>query len=353
MKDDSINHSEKDQQDRHLLELRKGLGILLAVLILLGSATFLVLQSKIMTLRALEQETAKLAFHPETQPEPFPISVNPQERTINTNKEAEEYVRTYHQEQLGYNKKLSDRLFALVYSWQWYQNFATPHSRVLVILPGERKEEIAYEFKAILDWSEEESAKFVDLVTNTPPAFPDGTFTPGKYIVRSDASAEFVANLVTDRFSANILARYPHSIETQVSLKDALTIASLLERESYHFEEMQIIAGIIWNRIFINMPLQIDATMQYAKANVAQSTNWWPVPRPNDKFIDSPFNTYQNTGLPPYPIANPEASSVLATLNPTPTNCLYYFHNQNGDFYCSATYQEHVSELRRQYGQGQ
>lgn len=352
MKDESINHSAKGKKAKYILGLRKALGILLAILILIGSATFIILQSKIMTLRTLEQEIAKLTFHPETQPEPFPVSVNPQKRTFDTNKEAEEYVKNYHQEQLGYSKKLSDRLFALVYSWQWYQNIATPNSRVLVILPGERKEEITDEFKSILKWNDDQAEKFADLVTNTPPAFPDGTFTPGKYIVRSDASAEFVANLVTDRFSNTILSRYPHSIETQVPLKDALTIASLLERESYHFEEMQVIAGIIWNRIFINMPLQIDATMQYAKANAVQSTNWWPVPRPNDKFIDSPFNTYQNTGLPPYPIANPESSSILAALNPTPTNCLYYFHNQNGDFYCSATYQEHISELRRQYGQG-
>ena len=84
---------------------------------------------------------------------------------------------------------------------------------------------------------------------------------------------------------------------------------------------MRLISGIIHNRLKIGMPLQIDATLQYI---TGQSNNWWPVPRSEDKEIDSPFNTYQNKGLPPLPIATPSKDAIRAALNPAKTDCLYY-----------------------------
>jgi len=107
---------------------------------------------------------------------------------------------------------------------------------------------------------------------------------------------------------------------------------------------------VIWNRLFIDMPLQLDASLQYAKANNPYEDNWWPAVRPEDKFIDSPFNTYQNKGLPPEPIANPSVDAIVATLNPRVTDCIYYFHSATREYYCSVTYEDHVSKLREVYG---
>jgi UPF0755 protein len=124
---------------------------------------------------------------------------------------------------------------------------------------------------------------------------------------------------------------------------------------------MRIISGIIWNRLFNNMNLQIDATLQYAKASEPDGKtsqrgevagNWWPAVLPKDKYIKSPYNTYENPGLPPGPIATPSVAAVLAALNPVPTSCLYYFHDANGVFHCSDTYVEHVALLKEYYGQG-
>lgn len=100
------------------------------------------------------------------------------------------------------------------------------------------------------------------------------------------------------------------------------------------------------------MPLQLDATLQYAKGSRASEKEWWPVPKPADKYLKSPFNTYANKGLPPAPIANPSAASVLAALNPVPTDCYYYFHADNAEYYCSKTYEEHVRKLRAVFGRG-
>jgi UPF0755 protein len=98
------------------------------------------------------------------------------------------------------------------------------------------------------------------------------------------------------------------------------------------------------------MKLQLDATLQYAKAN--GRNGWWPVVRSRDKYIRSPYNTYQNGGLPPGPIANPSVAAIVATLNPKKTPCFYYFHDNDSAFHCSETYDEHVALLKKYFGRG-
>jgi UPF0755 protein len=248
--------------------------------------------------------------------------------------------------------KYIDKLLAEVVKLGWYQNLASSVSRILVIYPGERKEEIASNFSSILKWSDEEKELFISYVSEAEPALSEGKFFPGRYVVPLDASPELVADLVYVNFTDEILSRYSPDVEALVPLADALTIASLLEREAYDFTDMRIISGVIWNRLFIDMPLQLDASLQYARGNSAFEKKWWPVPVPKDKFIDSPFNTYQNKGLPPYPIANPSVEAVIAALNPSVTQCMFYFHGPKGAFHCTETYKEHVAKLKEIYGQG-
>lgn len=230
----------------------------------------------------------------------------------------------------------------------WYQNLASVSSRTLVIYAGERKEEVAYNFSRILNWSDEERDLFLNLIASDDPEIPEGKFYPGSYIVSKDAEPEEVAKLVYGRFVSEILTRYTGDVALAVPIDDALTLASLLEREAYDFTDMRYISGIIWNRLFTEMPLQIDATLQYARAN-AVGGKWWEPPRPRDKSINSPFNTYQNEGLPLFPIANPSIEAVLAALNPRVTDCMYYFHDDEGGFHCSVTYEEHKTLLEQSY----
>ena len=115
---------------------------------------------------------------------------------------------------------------------------------------------------------------------------------------------------------------------------------------------MRAISGIIWNRLVANMNLQIDATLQYAKANSTATKSWWPKVTPADLSRKSPYNTYVHSGLPPTPIANPSVAAVLAALNPLNTSCMFYFHDNAGRFHCSDTYTEHVTLLKKYFGQG-
>ncbi len=160
-----------------------------------------------------------------------------------------------------------------------------------------------------------------------------------------------VAPLILDQFHTEVLSRYTTEVASVVPLHDALTIASLLEREAYDFEDMRHISGVIWNRLFIDMRLQLDATLQYAKGS-KPSEPWWPKVRPVDKYIASAYNTYKYEGLPPTPIANPSLEAILAALNPSETECMFYFHDKNSGFHCAKTYEEHVALLKQYYGRG-
>ena len=119
-------------------------------------------------------------------------------------------------------------------------------------------------------------------------------YTPGRYVVPYDVSPEAVASLLIDRLESELLVRYPNSIRTEVPIEDALIIASLIEREAYDFTDMRYISGVIWNRLFIDMRLQLDATLQYAKGSDPYEPAWWPQVKPRDKFLTSDYNTYQN-----------------------------------------------------------
>ncbi len=289
-----------------------------------------------------------------TGPPPFPIGVNPRTKTITENPTVDEFVSTTiasNHTDSSLPDSWLERLTAKLALFDWYQNLASPASRVLVIQSGERGEEIVENFGSILKWSAEERMEFYTRIASSTPELRDGKFYPGSYLSAKDASPEDVAELITERFNTEVKARYPKNIETIVPLTDALIIASLLEREAYDFEDMRYISGILWNRLFIDMKLQIDATLQYAKGSRA-SEPWWPVPVPADKFISSPYNTYQNKGLPPNPIANPSVDAIIATLNPRETDCLFYFHDSDGGFHCTKTYEDHVALLKKHYGRG-
>lgn len=295
--------------------------------------------------------TGAPAGYTQSAPEPFPVGVDPKSESIVERPNVESFYRTYvytNGRGFSQSKNWLERFAHKIALMPWYQNLASLSSRTLVIYAGERKEEVAQNFARILKWSNEEQSLFLNLISSDNPEIPEGKFYPGRYVVGVDAGPEEVAQLVYERFVSEILTRYSSEVEMVVPIEDALTIASLLEREAYDFTDMRFISGIIWNRLFIGMPLQIDATLQYARAS-AVGGSWWAPPRPRDKSIDSPFNTYLYEGLPVFPIANPSIEAVLAALNPRITDCMYYFHDDNGGFHCSVTYKEHETLLKEYY----
>lgn len=286
---------------------------------------------------------------------PFPVGVNPAKKLITEQANIEEYLNKPTSETdsgaVVIKTSFIKKAIAKLALFDWYQNLAAGASRILVIEPGERKEQVAQNFAKILKWTDDEKREFLANIISTDPVLFEGKFTPGSYVVAREVKPASVAPLIIERFNKDVLERYPARIENTVPLQDALTIASLLEREAYDFEDMRYISGVIWNRLFIDMNLQIDSTLQYAKGTASVKA-WWPKPIPADKYLDSLYNTYQNSGLPPTPIANPSLDAILAALNPRVTDCYYYFHDRKGGFHCTATYEEHIALLKQYYGRG-
>ena len=242
-----------------------------------------------------------------------------------------------------------DSLARVVAEAPAYQLIASPSStRVVVVYPGSRREQVAAAFGGVLGWSKEERQVFLGSTTTDP--LLEGTLHPSTYVVDPAMGPVEVRGLVKDRFERRVLSRYATSTRQIVPVEDALIIASMIERETGDPDEMRIISGVIWNRLFAGMRLQIDATLQYVRGTTANT--WWPPPRSRDKYLSSPYNTYMHFGLPPGPIASPSVAAIIAALNPVQTDCYYYFHSTSGDFYCSKTYPEHVASLKKVYGRG-
>lgn len=323
--------------------------------LLYGVALFFAVTAVVLLVFVLQSKQFIFSQSSQAQPienvvTPFPVSVNPQTQII----EESPYVAEFYTNTLANAPASADRWWNKVASVlapnDWYQNLASPVSRIIVIWPGERKEEVIQHIGDIMRWNGAERTEFQELIDSGAPVLSEGKYYPGQYVTHRRATPQDIQLIITSSFESEVLARYTDDVSSAVPLKDALIIASLLEREASDFENMREVSGVIWNRLFIDMPLQLDATLQYARGNKSYEPKWWPLVVPADKFIDSPFNTYQNSDLPPTPIANPSAEAILAALNPIVTDCLYYFHTDAGRYDCSATYQEHVSKLDQLYG---
>lgn len=283
---------------------------------------------------------------------PFPVSVNPETKIITENHAVDTFFADTLAVAPSSKQNWWNQIAAIFASQDWYQNLASPVGRIVVIWPGDRKEEATKKIGDILRWDTAERGEFQSLMDETEPALSEGKYYPGQYVAHRHATPEEMQQLIHSSFETEILYRYTPDVAAQVPLQDALIIASLLEREASDFENMREISGVIWNRLFINMPLQLDATLQYVRGSNPYEPHWWPAVLPDDKYSKSLYNTYQHEGLPPAPIANPSAEAVLAALNPINTDCLFYFHTKNGAYHCSETYEGHVSKLRSIYGRG-
>lgn len=282
----------------------------------------------------------------------FPVTVDPIHKKIAEDPNVESLLSKQNSPlsaAVANASETFDALAAAIASFPVYQLFSGSDTHFVIVNPGYRKEQVATAFGNTLKWDKTTQKSFLDSTKNTIPVVSEGMFSPGTYAVPSGTTALGVQSIINDRFQSQVVSHYGTSTASLVPLNDALTIASMVERETSDRNEMRIISGIIWNRIFNGMKLQIDATLQYAKGS---KSAWWPVIRSRDKYIHSAYNTYQTVGLPPTPISNPSVAAVIAALNPKNTSCLFYFHDSLGQFHCSDTYEAHVALLKKYYGRG-
>lgn len=216
-----------------------------------------------------------------------------------------------------------------------------PSYKYISIMEGYRKGQIAQILGAKLNWESQKVSDFSKLEPICPLKGREGYLAFGTYLIGVDEDIDVVEEKMQQNFT-EILDEMGVD-EKKVNIPQIITIASLIQREAGGKSDMRLISGIIHNRLDVGMPLQIDATLQYVKGD---ETNWWPVPKSEDKKLESPFNTYQNIGLPPTPIATPGKEAIKAALNPLKTNCLFYLHDTRRNIHCSTTYEQHKKNVR-------
>ena len=176
-----------------------------------------------------------------------------------------------------------------------------------------------------------DKTKFVSLAKSK-----EGYLFPDTYFVSPTAKPEDITKIMSDTFDQKIGAVSGIATSTH-SLKEIIIMASILEDEARTTESRRTIAGILWKRLKLDMPLQVDSTFLYINGkNTYELTA-------DDLKIDSPYNTYKYKGLPPGPIGNPGLDAINSALNPISTKYLYFLSSKSGKMYYATTFEEHIN----------
>jgi UPF0755 protein len=178
----------------------------------------------------------------------------------------------------------------------------------------------------------------------------EGFLYPDTYQLLADQiTPEGIIRQMLDRFQQVALPVYQKAKnQTNLSLNEWVALASIVEKEAVVASERRIISGVFHNRLKQGIQLAADPTVEYAlgiRQTVDQPLTFKQVETP------SPYNTYINTGLPPTAIASPGVASLEATLDPEPTEYLYFMARYDGTHIFSRTEAEHqaaIAEVERQ-----
>ena len=127
-------------------------------------------------------------------------------------------------------------------------------------------------------------------------------------------------------------------------IREVVILASLVEKETSRADERGLVSAVFHNRLRIGMKLDCDPTIVYALKATDSYTGRL---RYQDLKLDSPYNTYLYSGLPPGPIANPGRASLEAALYPDDAEYLYFVSRNDGSHQFSRTYREHVNAVNK------
>jgi UPF0755 protein len=183
-------------------------------------------------------------------------------------------------------------------------------------------------------------------VFNPPNGSLEGYLFPDTYRIAHGTPVIDIIRLMLKRTEEQVapLVAQAH-LPLNLTFHEVLTLASIVEKEARIAEERPLIAGVFLNRLKVGMPLQADPTVKYvlSPAPVRLSLR--------DIEVDSPYNTYRYSGLPPGPISNAGLAAIKAVLEPASTSYMYFVAKGDGTHVFSATYQEHLAAKRAVNGQ--
>lgn len=171
----------------------------------------------------------------------------------------------------------------------------------------------------------------------------EGYLFPDTYEISKEETCEDLVIRMLANFDKKITSELRAEITKQKkSIFDIVTMASMIEKEVRDLDDEKIVSGILWKRIAIGMPLQLDATINYITGKND------PGVLIKDIKIDSPYNTYKYYGLPKGPISNPGINSITAAISPKETN--YWFYLSDGKTIFSETLEQHNAARAKHMG---
>lgn len=174
-----------------------------------------------------------------------------------------------------------------------------------------------------------DKSKFLNLAKGK-----EGYLFPETYFISPVSKPEYVIDIMSKTFNEKTKNIQGLSTTTY-KFKDVIIMASILEGEARTTESRKIISGILWKRLSLGIPLQVDATFSYINGKGTEELTL------DDLKINSPYNTYLYKGLPPAPISNPGVDAIQAAINPIETKYLYFLTDKNGVMHYALTFDEH------------
>ena len=185
------------------------------------------------------------------------------------------------------------------------------------------------------------AAQNAELIRGIDPNAPDleGYLFPDTYTLPRRATAAQLVERMVNRFQKVMTPELKEqAAQRGLSVRELVTLASLVEKETARPDERPIVAGVYSNRLRVGMGLQCDPTVIYA---LMLAGRYDGNIRRADLQIDSPYNTYRYAGLPPGPIAAPGEASLRAAANPADVPYLYFVSRNDGSHVFSTTLEEH------------
>lgn len=168
----------------------------------------------------------------------------------------------------------------------------------------------------------------------------EGFLFPDTYFFHNDVTPTEVIDKMKNNFDNKVAEALSEDNLRGRTLSEIINMASILEEEAHDPEARRIVSGILWSRLEEGIPLQVDAAFLYIEE--LEGRNTYTLTR-EDLAVDSPYNTYSNTGLPPTPITNPGIDSIIAAANPIASDYLFYLSDTKGNMYYAKTFDDHIA----------
>jgi UPF0755 protein len=192
-----------------------------------------------------------------------------------------------------------------------------------------------------------EAAQDAALIHDLDPAARnlEGYLFPETYAVPRKTDAQKLVRLMVGRFRHVFTQELRDAAAArQLSVRQAVALASIVEKETAKAEERPLVAAVYVNRLRLRMPLQADPTVIFA---IQQTGTYTGNLRHDDLIVDSPYNTYRYPGLPPGPIASPGRASLDAAVHPAESDALYFVSRNDGSHVFAETLDEHNRNVQQ------